>query len=273
MLTRIAVAGWTPLWVVAGRLSLAAFLLVIALRALRLPWPRGGASWGFFLLAALVGNVTPFLLITWGQTRVPAGATAILLGITPLATLLLARLFLADERFDLRRTVGFLCGFAGILLLVGPDAVAELLGAETALAAELAILAGGLCYASGTIIARLRPAEVEDATAAAAGTILVAALMSLALALAAEPPPAPAPQGSTFAVLALGVLGTALPTVCFFRLVSLAGAAFTSLINYLIPIWGVLLATVTLAEPLEWRMLAALALVLGGILLGERRSG
>ncbi len=271
VLTKIAVAVWPPHWIVAGRLLLGAATLVLYVQLRGHRWPRRLGSWGFFLVSGLLGNSLPFWLITWGQSWIPAGATAVLLGITPLATLLLARRFVADERFDARRLAGFVLGFLGILVLVGPDAVAELVGGATPLLAELAVLAGGLCYAATTVIARLRPGEVQEPVVAAAGTLVLGALLSTAAATPLEVPP-PAAGPTLWAVLVLGLFGTALPTVCFFLLVSRAGPAFTSTINYFIPIWGVGLAALSLGEPLEPQLLLALALVLTGMWVAERRT-
>ena len=71
------------------------------------------------------------------------------------------------------------------------------------------------------------------------------------------------------ALFALGALSTALATVVFFHLVGRAGPTFMSLINYLIPVWAVLLGAVVLDERLPARAFAALGLILGGVVLSR----
>ena len=71
------------------------------------------------------------------------------------------------------------------------------------------------------------------------------------------------------ALLALGALSTALATVVFFHLVRRAGPTFMSLINYLIPVWAVLLGALVLDERLPGRAFAALGLILGGIVVSR----
>jgi len=70
-------------------------------------------------------------------------------------------------------------------------------------------------------------------------------------------------------VVLLGVLSTALATVLYFRLVKTSGPAFVFLLNYLIPVWAVLLGIVILDEHLEARHLLALCLILAGVLVSQ----
>ncbi len=57
----------------------------------------------------------PFTLIGWGEVRIDSGLTAILMAVMPLATLVLAHLFTADERMNGPRIIGVLLGLGGSL--------------------------------------------------------------------------------------------------------------------------------------------------------------
>ena len=52
---------------------------------------------------------------------------------------------------------------------------------------------------------------------------------------------------------------------------TLAGASFASMVNYLIPVWGLMVGVTVMGEALQPRAVAALLLILGGIMLAERR--
>jgi len=67
----------------------------------------------------------------------------------------------------------------------------------------------------------------------------------------------------------LGVFGTALPTLIFFRLVASAGPTFYALINYMIPVWAVIIGALFLDERPEWSAYVALALILSGIAVSQ----
>ena len=267
---KVALEGLPPSVIVGLRMAIAAVLLLglSAVRGVRLPLGRDHLV--FYVLAGIFGSALPFFLITWGQQAVPSGLTAVFFAIMPLSTLLLAHFWLAGERLSARRTTGFSIGFLGILVLVGRDALAELAGAQGLLIFELSIMAGAFCYAINAIVARLRPEG--DLIAMAGGATLLSALLTLPPALILHPPASLGltPSG-TIAVLSLGLFSTALPTVLFLQLVTLAGASFASMVNYLIPVWGLMVGMTVMGEALQPRAVAALLLILGGIMLAERR--
>lgn len=273
MLTKVAVSAIAPSSVVAGRLVIAAVILALALTVLGRRLPGWGRHWVFFIAMAVMGNGLPFWLISWGQQGIDSGVAGILMAVMPLATLVLAHIFVEGERLTVIRASGFAIGFAGIVVLVGPEAVSELTGAGSDLLPELSVLAGALCYAVATIIARRRPDG--DALVAATGVAIAASLIMAPVAALGDSPAIfrIAPE-SLAAVGILGIVSTALATVVYFKLIALAGPSFLSLINYLIPLWAVLVGMVALGEQPKWTALGALALVLSGIALSEfKRRG
>ncbi len=271
MLTKVALAGIPPGWVVTGRLALAAALLLplAAWRGALLP--RDRRAWVFFALIAVLGNVLPFWLISWGQRGIDSGLAGILMAVMPLAVLALAHLFIPGEGLTRRRLAGFALGFVGVAVLFGPEALAEGFqapgsGAPGTLLAMLAVLAGALCYAVSAILARLRPAHGALPTAAL--VTLLAAGLSLPLALAWEPLPTQLPGwGAISAVAALGVFATATAAVVYFRLIAAAGPSFAAQLNYLIPPWAVAMGILFLGESPRPHHLYGLGLILAGVLV------
>ena len=77
-----------------------------------------------------------------------------------------------------------------------------------------------------------------------------------------------------FAVLWLGLLGSGMAFLIFFRLLGSWGATRTSLVAYVIPVFGLILGAAVLNEPVDARMIVGTALIIGGIaLVNLRRSG
>jgi len=268
LFTKIAVAAIAPTDLVAGRFLLSTALLVTLLVATRRRLPGSGRMWLFFLAMALMGNCIPFWLISWGQQRIDSGLAGILMAIMPLTTVMLAHFFVAGERLNRFKAAGFLLGFLGIVVLMGPTVLLELRGTGTALLSQLAVLGRALCYAVNTIIARHRPKS--DALVAAAGVSLVACLMMTPTsALTGLPDLDAVPATALIALAVLGIVCTATATIVFFKLITLAGPSFLSLINYLIPAWAVLIGVLFLGERPAWTALAGLAFILSGIALAE----
>jgi drug/metabolite transporter (DMT)-like permease len=268
MMTGIAVRGFSPTVLVTVRLIMSAVLLggLVLLRGMR--FPILGRFWLFSLLIALAGNCVPFWLISFGQQRVESGLAGILMGIMPLTTMVLAHFFVAGERLNVIKATGFAIGFTGLVVLLGPAALLELKGQGNTLLYELAILGGAVCYAIQAIVARHRPPA--DPLVAAAGVMVMGSLVMLPIGAAGAPAElAAAPVGPLWALLALAVVATSIATVVFLKLVTVAGPSFTSFINYLIPVWAVLMGMLFLGERPGVAAMVALALILSGIGLGE----
>ncbi len=269
MLTKIAVGGLPPALVVAGRLALACVLLlgiaVVTVRRL----PKGGRLWLFYAGIAFFGNALPFSLISWGQRSIDSGLAGILMAVMPLVVLGLAHYLIPGERMTLYRAGGFLLGFAGVVVLMGPDALVELSEGQGQLVPMLAVLGGAVSYAIAVVLARLRP--VSGVLSTAAATTLIATLLMLPVVFSTTDFTRP-PEPNMTELLAVGLLGvfsTAIATVVYFRLINSAGPAFVSQINYLIPLWAVAIGVLFLGETLQRSHLYALALVLGGIFLSQ----
>ena len=79
-----------------------------------------------------------------------------------------------------------------------------------------------------------------------------------------------APFAPLAAMIALGVLNTALAYFLYFRLIATEGPTFASLNNYVVPLIGVTAGASALGEPVAITAWGGLALVLAGVVLTGR---
>ena len=264
---KLGVATVPPATLVAGRLALGAIILYAALRWRGLRLPRLGRAWWPFVVLAVVGNGAPFFLISWGQQTITSALAGILMAIMPLTTLLLAHFYVAGDRITAWRIAGFAIGFGGIVVLMGPSALA---GLDADLIAELAVLAGAVCYAANSVLARrLISADFLVASTAVlvAGTVL---MVPLALWFDHAWMLTPSAE-SVAAIVWLGIGPTALATILYFQLIATAGPTFMSLVNYLSPVIALAAGVLLLGEQPGPRAFAGLALILFGIAVSRRR--
>lgn len=269
LFNKIGVASVPPATLVAGRLAIGALILLLVMRWQRLQLPPAGPIWWRYAALALMGNAVPFYLITWGQQVVDSALAGILMAIMPLATLVLAHLFVAGERMTLPRVAGFILGFAGIVVLLGGRAVVG--DAAAALVYPLAVLAGALCYSANSVMSRLFIRS--DVLVASAATLLLASAVAVPVALAVDRPWVLAPDAASVAAIVwLGVGPTAVATLCYFRLIGMAGPTFMSMVNYLSPPVAVFLGVGLMDEHPGASAYAGLALILGGIAVSRWRA-
>jgi len=270
MFNRIAVSGLPPLTVVAGRVGVAALVLILFVYASGRSLPAPGRAWWPYVVVALIGNAIPFYLITWGQQVVESALAGILMAFMPLATIVLAHFLIAGEHLTRQRAIGFAGGFCGIVLLMGPAALAGLGGDAISILSQLAVLGGALCYALQSVLTRL--IIKGDVLVAAAATLLVASIVVVPAALWLDQPWILSPRWqSVAAVCWLGVVPTAIATVLYFQLIRSAGPSFMSLVNYLSPGVAVMLGLWVMGEHPSPNAYAGLALILVGIAVANRR--
>lgn len=184
----------------------------------------------------------------------------------PLLVLPLSHLFVPGEQMRLRRLIGFVMGTIGVIVLIGPGALAST-GADFEGLAKLACVGAAGCYAVGAIFTRLAP-EVNR-MALAAAVLLVAAVIFTPYALAVEGWP-DMPRGhSLWALIYLGLLPTGVAQILLVQVIREAGPVFMSLVNYQVPIWSVVFGAVILSEALPPSLFLGLALILSGVALSQ----
>jgi len=263
LIIKLALVSVPPATIAAARIVIAAVVLwaLAAARGHRLAGDRRTVT--ILFLMGTIGTMLPFTLINWGEQRIDSGLTAILMSVVPLATLGLAHFTTADEPFTLRKLIGVICGFIGLVILVGGVSGADLMAD---LLAEAAIIVAALCYALIAILARkLAEVPVEVVTA---GTMVTASLVVVLASLIFDRPWALSPSlSSMLAILTLGLVSTALSGLVLFGLVKRAGVTFVSLNNYLVPVIGMALGALLLGETVAPERLAGLGFILGGIAL------
>lgn len=270
MFNKISVATVAPSTLVAGRLMLGALTLVVLLYMRGLRLPPLGPVWGAYAVLGVLGNALPFFLIAWGQQTVDSALAGILIAAMPLGTLVLAHFVVQGEHLTAKRAAGFALGFAGIVFLMEPAAVAGVGGAGVQVLAQLAVLSGALCYSANSVLARLL--IKSEFLVASAGTLLVAAILMLPVALLLDRPWTLQPSaGSIAAIVWLGLGPTAIATICYFKLISSAGPTFMSLVNYLSPAVAVFLGVTLLGEHPGATAYTGLALILAGIAVSQWR--
>ena len=221
----------------------------------------GAKIWRQFFLIGLFEATLPYYLIIWGQQRIDSGVAAILTGTTPIFAIVLAALF-AGERMRLGAILSVALGFVGVVILIGPGALTGLIGN---IAGELAVLLGAFFFAISFILIAKLPAM--PAIVKARNGLFCASLQLIVLALIVDRPWQLDPSlTSIVAVLALGAVCAGAAYSLFIVLVERRGAGFASLTSFLVPVFGVILGVVVLAEPLKWTAIAALAVIILALL-------
>lgn len=261
----VAVKELPTLVIVLVRVGLAAaaLLIVILLTGKRLPRQR--EVWFAFLGMGLLNNVIPFGLIVWSQHAIGSGLASILNASTPLFTVLVAGCLLPDERITARKILGILVGFAGVVVMIGSDAL-QGLGADVW--AQLAMLGAALSYAFAGVFGRRFKRFGVDPVVTAAGQVSASTLILLPIVFWLDAPlslPMPS-MPVVLSLIALALLSTAFAYILYFRILARAGATNLLLVTFLIPVSAIFLGALLLDERLELVHFIGMALI--GVGLG-----
>jgi drug/metabolite transporter (DMT)-like permease len=262
-------AGLQPFTLVALRLLIGFTLLAIVVAVAREALPRRPRMYGHLLVMAVFSVALPFSLITYAEQSTDSSLAAILNASVPLFTILIAAAALADERISAPRVGGLVIGFVGVAILVGFDPGVV---AGTNVVPALALIGSSISYALGAVYAR-RYAHGLRPMIPAVFQVGFALLITGGMALLFERPlTTPARFDAILAVVWLGLLGSGTAYLVFFRLLGRWGATRTSLVAYLLPVFGIVLGAAVLQEPVDARILLGTALVISGIALVNARS-
>lgn len=257
---KFALAGFAPLSVVAGRVGVGAVTLGIILAFSGQRLPREARVWRAFFIMGALNNLIPWMMVVWAQTQIPSGLAAILNAPTPMLTAVLAHMLTPDEKLTRQKFAGVFAGMLGVALVVGPGVLA---GVDTAVLAQITCLSATLSYAASGVYGRVFRSLAVQPVSAAFGQQLMVACVIVPLALVVDQPwngPAPG-MGAIAAVLALGIIATALPYILFYRILAEAGATNLMLVNLLIPGWAIVLGAIVLGERLAPTAFLGMAVV------------
>lgn len=265
----VALREMTPFWTVFHRVFWATIPLWLYVFWRRLPTPRGLSAWGAFAVMGILNNVIPFSLITWGQTEIESGLASILNATTAFFGIVVAAIFLADERLTANRVAGVLIGVAGVAVIIGVDALA---GFDPRALGQLAVLGAALSYAFAGVWGRTRLKGLAPAVSAA-GMLTASAGATLALALIFEGPPDLSLSLSTVGALAYcSVFGTAGAYLLYYRILATAGSGNLLLVTIVMPPISVLLGAAVLGEALPPSTFLGCVLIALGLVVLDGRA-
>lgn len=271
---KVLVAALPPFTVVLGRLSIAAVALNLIVLARGERMPASPKLWFDFAVLGVFNNALPFSLFAWSELRLTSGLAAILNATTPLFAVLLATTLRRGERMTPGRAVAVLFGFFGVVVLVGPTALAHGgAGHGPDALSELACLGAAFCYAVGSFYGR-RFSELTPMTVATGQTTAAAFTIAPIAAVFDRFWTLPAPTLPVWGALAgISLVSTAVAYLLFFTVLKRAGPTNLLLVTFLVPVSALALGVLFLNERLAAGAFAGMALIGLSLLALDGRCG
>ena len=259
-----APGNFPPVTLAGIRMGLAAVVLyaIMRLRHIPFPWHR----WRALGVLGLLNAALPYMFFPWGEQHIDSNLAAIYNATTPLWSVILAAIFVPEERLSGPRNIGVVLGFLGVLYLFSASLTGGGSAGSLAFWGQMACIGAGMSYAFANMWTRRRLRGVEPMVLAA-GQLIFGTFWVLPIITLVERPWGIAPTGIAIAALAtLSLLGTAIAMLIFFWLLSQVGSTRTVQVTYLLPIFGLFWGRL-IGEPITARLLGSLVIILLGVVI------
>lgn len=240
ILIKRGLVGLSAVQVGAFRIIFAAlFLLIFGFKSLA---KISRSQWKFVALTSFFGTFTPAFLFAIAETQVDSSIVAIMNSLTPLNTLVLGAVLFGIQ-FQKRQVWGVFVGLAGCLLLVLSGASSH--PEQNYYYVGLVVIAT-ICYAINVNLIKRYLPDLNSVSITTGNfmVLLIPALIILGATDISQKLSLQETQHSILFVMILGVLGTGIANILFFKLIQISSPVFATSVTYLIPIvaffWGLL---------------------------------
>jgi drug/metabolite transporter (DMT)-like permease len=240
ILIKKGLIGLTALQLGSLRIIFAAFFLVlIGFKSLaKIPKEK----WKYIALTSMFGTFIPAYLFAIAQTEIDSSVSSILNSLTPLNTLILGALAFGLQ-FKRNQIFGILIGLIGSALLILNGAIHH---PEQNYYYAILVLIASICYAVNVNLIKkyLHDLSPVSITTGNFMVLFFPAFIILFFSGFFEVVHDVKVQESVLFIMILGVVGTGIANILFFKLIQMSSPVFATSVTYLIPVvafcWGLL---------------------------------
>ena len=240
ILIKKGLIGLTALQLGSLRIIFAAvFLLLIGFKSLsKIPMYK----WKYIALTSLFGTFIPAYLFAIAQTEIDSSVSSILNSLTPLNTLILGALVFGLQ-FKRNQIFGILIGLIGSALLILNGAIHH---PEQNYYYAILVLIASICYAVNVNLIKkyLHDLSPLSITTGNFMVLFFPAFIILFFSGFFEVVHDVTVQESVLFIIILGVVGTGIANILFFKLIQMSSPVFATSVTYSIPVvafcWGLL---------------------------------
>ena len=217
----------------------AIFLLLIGFKSLA-KIPRH--QWKYIALTSMFGTFIPAYLFAIAQTQIDSSVSSILNSLTPLNTLILGTLAFGLQ-FRRNQIFGVLIGLIGSALLILNGAIHH---PEQNYYYAILVLIASICYATNVNLIKKYLSDLTPVSITTGNflVLLFPATIILFFSDFFEAVQLATVQKSVLFIMILGVVGTGIANILFFKLIQMSSPVFATSVTYLIPVvaffWGLL---------------------------------
>ncbi|WP_298140970.1 DMT family transporter [Flavobacterium sp.] len=240
ILIKKGLVGLSPMQLGSLRIIFSAlFLIIIGFKSIT---EIKQHQWKYIALTSLFGTFIPAFLFAIAQTQISSSVSSILNSLTPLNTLIIGGLAFGLS-FKRTQVFGVIIGLVGTLLLIVNGAINH---PNQNYWYTILVLVASICYATNVNLLKKHLSDVKPLSISTGNflVMLVPALIVLFSTDFLTVVENAEVQNSMLYIIILGVVGTGIANIIFFKLIQMSSPVFATSVTYLIPVvaffWGLL---------------------------------
>jgi drug/metabolite transporter (DMT)-like permease len=260
---KIGLTDLPPITFAGIRFLIASLILALLVTARRAHWPRTRREWILIAVVGVLQFALNYGLVFWGEQYISSGLAAVLQATFPAFGLVIAHLYLPQERMTPGRVLGVLLGVFGVAVIFSDQLR---IAGSMALLGSVALVLSAFFGSYANVLVKAYGAKI-DPQALAAGQMIFGFVPLLAIGIATEGNPFRF-HWTTMAIVSLVyliVIGSVVAFALYYWLVRNMNVTNTMLIALVTPVVAVVLGMIVLHEKLNWRLLAGGACIISGI--------
>lgn len=246
---------------VTGRMVIGVMLalLMLQLMRLRLPWQRAARH---TYLAAGLGIYVAMISVYWASQFIPSGWIAVLFGLTPIVTGLMARLWLAEQGLTPVRLAAMLVALSGLAVIfsVGMDSGHQML------LGMAGVVFSVVSHSASTVWVKRMDSGLHGLVITTGGLLVAVPLFLLTWFLQGEAWPLVVESRAVSSILYLGVIGSVLGFALYYYVLRHVEATRVALITLVTPVIALLIGHWFNGEVINGQIWLGTLLIMTGLL-------
>ena len=247
-----------------GRMAFAAVLCLVIIHAMRakLPWHREAVM---SYIAASLGVYGAMVCVYWGAQFVPSGLIAVLFGLTPIVTSLMASFFLREKSITLAKITGSMLGLSGLVFIFNDALRGDNIGIE----GVVAVLVSVLLHSASSVWVKRCNNSLSGFTVTSGALVVSVPLYFITWLMMDGAPPVDLNDRALFSIIYLSVIGSVLGFTLYFYILKNMEVNGAVLITLITPVLALILGNQINNEVINLNVWIGSVLVLFGLMMHQ----
>ena len=269
---KIGLGDLPPLRFAAARFILSIAILFVVIRIQKIPLPTNAAQWRLIALTGVLQFSINYSSVFWSEQYIASGLAAVLQATITVFGLVLAWIFLPDERVTPQKIIAVVIGVAGVAVIFNDQLRVE---NWLAFAGCAAIVLGSYCAAQASVLVKAKAAGIHPASLVFCQMICgLPAILIYSLVREGNPFSVTWSPTAIVCVIYLAVFGTVTAFWLYYWLLDKVESTKAMMISLVTPLLAVVIGNLTLGETLPALTFLGGAMIIAsiGLIVLKRRN-